>query len=336
MTQAEDTSPAPAHGTALEPWTMVDERRKGSWPLEMGGPEIMLPAHFGEGKVSSVVMHGGFQCCLVEADLRRAGTVHASDPSPPADNVAFACALVVEGGAAISPAGIGEPATIRAGDFVVHHSAEPRMDVQLPPSRLMFFNAGFSVELLRGLVGDLRLPPPLRRIMETGGGDPFVLPGRLDGRARTLMEEIRRAPYTQAALRLHHQAKALELLAHVVHLWSDERPAARHRWTQRDIERLHDARRLLLRDLEAPPTLTELSALIGISPTKLKLGFREVFDATVSDTLREARLQAARELLTGGEFPLKVVAHRVGFCDAPSLSHAFKARFGVSPGRLRR
>lgn len=336
MAQAEDTTPAPAHGNALEPWTMVDERRKSSWPIELDGPEILLPAHFGEGKVTSVVMHGGFQCCLVEAHLGRAGTVHASDPTPPADNVAFACALVVEGAAAISPAGIQEPATLSAGGFVVHHSAEPRMDVQLAPSRLLFFNAGFSVDLLRSLVSDLRLPPPLRQIVETGRGDPFVLPGRLDGRARTLMEEIRRAPYTQAALRLHHQAKALELLAHVVHLWSDERPAARHRWTQKDVDRLHEARRLLLRDLAAPPTLTELSTLIGISPTKLKLGFREVFDSTVSDTLREARLQAARELLTGGELPLKVVAHRVGFCDAPSLSHAFKTRFGVSPGRLRR
>jgi AraC-like DNA-binding protein len=250
--------------------------------------------------------------------------------------VAFACALVVEGGAAVSPAGVQEPAMLRAGDFVVHHSAEPRMEVQLHASRLLFFNAGFSVDLLRGLVADIRLPPPLRRIMETGHGDPFVLPGRVDGRARTLMEEIRRAPYTQAALQLHHQAKALELLAHVVHLWSDERPAARRRWSQRDIDRLHDARRLLIQDLEAPPTLTDLSARVGISPTKLKLGFREVFDSTVTDTLREARLQTAREILARGELPLKAVANQVGFCDAASLSHAFKARFGVSPGRLRR
>ncbi|MFE6076651.1 hypothetical protein ACFVQB_19470 [Paenibacillus sp. NPDC057886] len=49
--------------------------------------------------------------------------------------------------------------------------------------------------------------------------------------------------------------------------------------------------------MEPPPSLLELSRLVGISDSKLKSGFKELFGTTVFGYLKEKRLDKARELL---------------------------------------
>ncbi|GAB4269816.1 MAG: helix-turn-helix domain-containing protein [Deferrisomatales bacterium] len=59
---------------------------------------------------------------------------------------------------------------------------------------------------------------------------------------------------------------------------------------------------------------------------------------SVSDWIRELRLQACREaLLSGGkDLSLGDLAYRWGFSDQAHFSRAFKARFGIPPSQARR
>ncbi|QQZ61454.1 helix-turn-helix transcriptional regulator [Paenibacillus sonchi] len=47
------------------------------------------------------------------------------------------------------------------------------------------------------------------------------------------------------------------------------------------IERVREAGRILQQRMEQPPSLLELSGLAGISDSKLKFGFRELYGTTV-------------------------------------------------------
>jgi AraC-like DNA-binding protein len=82
-------------------------------------------------------------------------------------------------------------------------------------------------------------------------------------------------------------------------------------------------------------TLGDLAARVGLDANYLAARFRERVGRPVMDYRLEKRLQQARHLLSCTNYPQKTIARELGFTDSPHLSHAFRKRFGLSPGRLR-
>lgn len=81
--------------------------------------------------------------------------------------------------------------------------------------------------------------------------------------------------------------------------------------------------------------VARLAALAGVSERHLSRLFVEHVGRTPRRLVREARLEAASQLLTGTREPIAAIARRCGFASAESLRQAFVARVGVSPSRFR-
>lgn len=79
-----------------------------------------------------------------------------------------------------------------------------------------------------------------------------------------------------------------------------------------------------------------LAAAFGMSRSNFSHRFRAVTGLTPASYLRELRLGRARDLLLGGDEPVKAVARRSGFADSTHLTKAFHARFGFTPSAMRR
>jgi AraC-like DNA-binding protein len=93
-----------------------------------------------------------------------------------------------------------------------------------------------------------------------------------------------------------------------------------------------------LNDHYASPdvSLTDLAAVLGISPSQLSRRFRAVRGITPVAYLRDLRLQKARELLTGTDDTLQAIAEHTGYRSAFYLSRVFSAHTGQSPSAYRR
>ncbi len=61
-----------------------------------------------------------------------------------------------------------------------------------------------------------------------------------------------------------------------------------------DLEKLHMARKIIVNHLEQPHSIQQLSKIVGLSTTKLKKGFRELFGTTIFELVREQRLKKSR------------------------------------------
>jgi transcriptional regulator GlxA family with amidase domain len=81
--------------------------------------------------------------------------------------------------------------------------------------------------------------------------------------------------------------------------------------------------------------VARLAALVGVSERHLSRLFVEHVGRTPSRLVRDARLEAASQLLTGTREPVAAIARRCGFASAESLRQAFVAWVGVSPSRFR-
>jgi AraC-like DNA-binding protein len=88
-----------------------------------------------------------------------------------------------------------------------------------------------------------------------------------------------------------------------------------------------------------PLALHEVAAAAGCSVRSLQLGFRQYRDTTPAAAIRQARLEAVRQVLAFGEGAGTVtkIAYEYGFTNPGRFSGLYKAAFGLSPAEeLRR
>ncbi|MFL5243816.1 MAG: helix-turn-helix domain-containing protein [Gemmataceae bacterium] len=99
-------------------------------------------------------------------------------------------------------------------------------------------------------------------------------------------------------------------------------------WLRRVEEVLHDRS-------NEPHTLLSLAEEVGFHPSYLARTFRKFHHCSVGDYVRGLRLDgAARELCTTRK-ALAQVAVDAGYYDQSHFTHAFKARFRMTPGEFR-
>jgi AraC-like DNA-binding protein len=147
------------------------------------------------------------------------------------------------------------------------------------------------------------------------------------------VQEILNCPYQGSLRRLYLEGKTLELIAHnltqlVVNKNGHNRPFT---LLPCDFECVRDARDVLIRNLENPPSLLELARQVGINKNKLNQGFRHVFGTSVFDYLRIRRLERSKELLKSKEKNVTEVAFEVGYAQQSNFTRAFKKHFGTNP-----
>jgi len=99
---------------------------------------------------------------------------------------------------------------------------------------------------------------------------------------------------------------------------------------------LRQARDLLHESLpDAPGSITELAAAVGVHPAHLARSFRREYGQTVGEYARALRLDWAAEQLALDDASLAEIALRAGFADQSHFTRAFRRHTGVTPGRYR-
>jgi len=182
----------------------------------------------------------------------------------------------------------------------------------------------------------IRLSDPVRRLAY--GADEFLLQNwSLSAEMSLAMDQILGTVYQGDLKRVHLEAKAVELVCMMSQVLSD-RPAEGFpvKLRTRDLEALHEARRILARSPAERPSIEALSRSVGINRNKLTFGFKHLFGQTISEYCLENRLQTGWKLLQETEQPIAVVANQVGYAQAAAFSNAFRQHFGITPTQARR
>jgi AraC-like DNA-binding protein len=147
------------------------------------------------------------------------------------------------------------------------------------------------------------------------------------------LQQILNCPYQGMMKKMYLESKVLELMVLLVEEDVSARQGKSDTFSLKpdDVDRIHHAKEILLRDLENPPSLMELSRQVGLNDCTLKRGFRLVFDTTVFGYLHHHRLEQARKLLVSGEINISQAARRVGFSSRSYFATAFRKKFGINP-----
>ncbi|WP_321529914.1 AraC family transcriptional regulator [uncultured Desulfuromonas sp.] len=133
------------------------------------------------------------------------------------------------------------------------------------------------------------------------------------------------------------QAKANELLClKLFQLMEQSGYPSTAQLSAKDRQNIFTARELLIRNMETPPTIDQLSRQVGINTLKLKQGFKREFGTTVYSYLRQYRMEKAIDLLRRDKKGVAETAYAVGYSNVSHFIAAFRKSYGITPGEFKR
>ncbi|MDV3505919.1 AraC family transcriptional regulator [Elizabethkingia anophelis] len=98
-----------------------------------------------------------------------------------------------------------------------------------------------------------------------------------------------------------------------------------------DIEAIYRIKVLIIEDLGMPPVISELSVIAGMSPTKLKRLFSQIFGNSIFSYYQDLRMKEAAALLREKKYSVSEVGYKLGFTNLGHFSRIFKQHIGMSP-----
>jgi AraC-like DNA-binding protein len=160
--------------------------------------------------------------------------------------------------------------------------------------------------------------------------------GTTTGVMQTALQQILRCPFQGVTKRIYLESKVWELIALLVEQELKLQEIQKNTpltyvLKPDDVDRIHQAKTILLQHLNNPPSLIELARQVGLNDCTLKRGFRQVFGQTAFSLLHDYRLEQARQLLEERRLNVSEIAQTIGFANRSYFAAAFRKKFGVTP-----
>ena len=153
---------------------------------------------------------------------------------------------------------------------------------------------------------------------------------------KEITNQILNCPFDEATRQFYFDLKVREFLFQLLQN-AYRKDHKEYYFTPWETARIHQARSILETHISGkPPTIRVLSRRVALNEFKLKTGFRQFFGAGIFEWLMEQKMQHAKELLLTTNKPIKDICAMVGYPRTTNFITAFRRRFGMTPGSLRR
>ena len=216
-----------------------------------------------------------------------------------------------------------------------HRKDEPLTAQRAANEPHQFLTVEFSCPFLaKHLAGMETMLHPLVRaaVKNSSAASAIGTAVRLSATQQQLIATLRQPPVYAAAQPLWYQCKALELAVTFLLSPPPESEMFCSRQQRVAQERVEQVIFLLNQNLAEPPSLEELGKKIGCSHFYLSRIFSGQTGHTITQHLRQLRMERAAELLKSGEHNVTETALEVGYNSLSHFSAAFHETFGCCPG----
>jgi len=160
---------------------------------------------------------------------------------------------------------------------------------------------------------------------------------RISSKTLALAREIYTSPFNGVLNNLYIQSRVYEIihdeLLSIINIKNKEPRKNKIILNQDDIDALHKAKELILQD-KKHFSLAELSKKVALNKTKLKYGFKELFNTTPGHIMLTARMYEAKRLLETSEYNVTEIAQITGYKYSQNFTNAFIKFFATTPSEI--
>ena len=180
-------------------------------------------------------------------------------------------------------------------------------------------------ELLKPKTGDTLLQ------MITSGNQPFLFEEIISPEIQEIGAGIVTANPPKELQDLYYKIKAEELIYLLFAELLKRQDATLQRLNLADVKRIYEIKAKLLSDLDTPPKLPELVKVSGMSESKLKRLFKQIFGNSIYNYYQIFRMKKAADLIKEENLSVSEKGYHLGFSNLSHFTRLFEAHIGVKP-----
>lgn len=103
-----------------------------------------------------------------------------------------------------------------------------------------------------------------------------------------------------------------------------------------ELKKIRRLAKKITKDSSKNYSLDEISRNSGLSKAKLQEGFKFLYARTVSEYIRHARLEGARDLMHNSSLNISQIVYSIGFTSRSYFSKIFKEKYGIPPNEFKK
>ncbi len=146
-----------------------------------------------------------------------------------------------------------------------------------------------------------------------------------------VLNQIMEEQKNNSMQKLYLKAKVYEMLCLYFGETSDEHQSCPFLEDEENVEKIKNAKKIIIANMSEPPSLQELANEVGLSVSKLKEGFKHLYGETVFNFLLDYKLEYARKLLLSRRHNVSEISLQVGYSTASHFISAFRKKYGTTP-----
>lgn len=173
------------------------------------------------------------------------------------------------------------------------------------------------------------LPDDLRRTLKRNSS-LYCNTGQMSNRTASCLQDLLAGVPSGMAQSLFYEAIVLQLIACQL-MDSGRRATERPGLTQHQTTKIREAAAILAGNITSPPSIRELSRIVGLNCNKMQEGFRQLYGMSVYQYLGTCRMQQALQLFHVTDMNVSEVAVEVGYTNISHFSAAFRRAFETLP-----
>ncbi|MCQ9639413.1 AraC family transcriptional regulator [Chryseobacterium sp. WG14] len=190
-------------------------------------------------------------------------------------------------------------------------------------------NIEVDADYLKGLFQISDQSPILKSLLENT--EPFLFEHMINPSLQNVVNEIVSEEVDENFKLFFLRIKAEELICRLL-IELEKRDEKRlYALNIHDIEMMYTIKAKILEQLEIPPVIKDLAAEAGMSATKLKRLFRQIFGNSIFNYYQEFRMKEAALLLKEKKYSVSEVGYKLGFSNLSHFSKVFKEHIGMNP-----
>jgi AraC-like DNA-binding protein len=187
---------------------------------------------------------------------------------------------------------------------------------------------------LNSLFNSSQNSPVLKSLLENT--QPLLFEQIIHPTLQTVVNSILSEPVNQAFELFFLKIKAEELVCRLL-MELEKRDEQRiYSLNSRDIQTIYTVREQILNRLDTPPVINQLAFDAGMSPTKLKRLFKQVFGDSIFSYYQNIRMQEAARLLREEKLSVSETGYRLGFTNLSHFSRVFQEHMDMKPKQYSR
>ena len=169
----------------------------------------------------------------------------------------------------------------------------------------------------------------------TSSNQPFLFEELISSQIQDVADEIVTANPAKELQNLYYKIKSEELIYLLFVELLKRQDTTLQTLNIADVKKVYEVKDKILSNIDTPPILPQLVKLSGMSESKLKRLFKQIFGNSIYYYYQSFRMKEAAYLLKEEKLSVSEVGYRLGFSNLSHFTRLFETHTGIKPKKFR-